>query len=93
MSTNHEPTSPLPLTDPNREPIRAVDQVTFHASKGTHVDITCSALIPKPIDSKDWVNEGVVTARLRMNLPMARAFAQGLLKQIAMVEAHEGTVN
>ncbi len=93
MSTSHEPASPLPLTDPHREQIRVVDQITFHPSKGTHLDLTCSALIPKPTNGTEWANEGVVTARLRMDISMAKALAEGLLRQIAMIEAANGTVN
>ena len=80
------------FADPNQEPIRAVDQVTFHRSRTAHLDITCCAHVPVS-DGSDIVTENIVTARLRMDLSMAKALADGLTKQIAMLEAAENPVN
>ncbi len=81
------------FTDPNHEPIRAVDQVTFHRSRSAHLDITCCAHVPVARSESEWGTENVVTARLRMDLAMARALAEGLAGQIAMLEAATSTKN
>ena len=89
------PQSPpqLLFTDPNHEPIRAVDQVTFHRSRTSHVDITCCAHIPVARSETEWGVDRIVTARLRMDLAMAKALAEGLAGQIAMLEAAVSTKN
>ena len=83
----------LLFNDPNREPIRAVDQVTFHRSASTHLDITCCAHVVSAVDEMNVVTERVVTARLRMDLTMAQAMLDGLSKQLAMAEAAKSPVN
>ncbi len=93
MNTTPEQPKRLLFVDPNREPVRAVDQVTFHPSKGSHLDVTLCALVAKAVDETECLNEPVVTARLRMSLTMARGFIEGLTKQIAMIEGAQGTMN
>ncbi len=75
------------FVDPHHEPIRAVDQVTFHRSRTAHIDITCCAHTPVARSATEWGVDNVVTARLRMDLAMAKALAEGLIGQIAMLEA------
>ena len=87
------PPPPLLFTDPNREPIRAVDQITFHRSRTAHIDITCCAHVPVATSPTEYAMENVVTARLRMDLAMAKALAEGLAQQIAMLEAAVSTKN
>ncbi len=83
----------LLFTDPNREPIRAVDQITFHRSRTAHIDITCCAHVPVAVSPTEYATENVVTARLRMDLMMAKALAEGLAQQIALLEAAVSTKN
>ena len=90
--TKRDPSS-MPVIDPHHEGIRNVDRVTFHRSGTSHLDITCCALLPRTADGKTWVNDAVVTARLRMDITMARAFAEELTKQVAMIEGARGTMN
>ncbi len=81
------------MADPHHEGIRNVDQVTFHRTGTSHLDITCCALLQKSANGKDWSNEAVITARLRMDLTLAKAFADGLAKQIAMIEGADSVMN
>ena len=91
MSTKSEP--PLTMIDPHQEGIRNVDQVTFHRTVGSHLDITCCALLPISPNGTDWTTTALITARLRMDVTMAKALADGLTKQIAMIDAAHGTMN
>ena len=91
MRTKPEP--PQLMADPHHEGIRNVDQVTFHRTVGSHLDITCCALLPMSANGTDWTTTALITARLRMDVTMAKALAEGLTKQIAMIEASQGTVN
>ncbi len=89
--SNSPPT--VPVIDPHHETIRNIDQVTFHRTGTSHLDITCCALMPKSTNGTDWTNDALVTARLRMDISMVKAFAEGLLKQAAMIEGAGGTMN
>ena len=93
MTTKPDPAHPIVLTDPHHEGIRNVDVVTFHRTGTSHLDITCCALLPRSSNGIDWANEAQITARLRMDVTMAKAFAEGLLKQVAMIEGSESTMN
>jgi len=93
VSAEHQSSAPMSMSDPYHEGIRNIDQVTFHRCVGSHLDITCCALVPKSASGKEWTNESVVTARLRMDVTMAKAFAEGLTKQIAMIEGAQGIMN
>jgi hypothetical protein len=93
MPPKTQPSTQLLFTDPNREPIRAVDQVTFHRSRTAHIDITCCAHVPAAVSETEWSLDRIVTARLRMDLAMAKALATGLAQQIAMLESAESTKN
>ena len=93
MPPKTEHPTQLLFSDPNHEPIRAVDQITFHRSRSAHLDITCCAQVPVARSATEWGSESVVTARLRMDLAMAKALAEGLAAQIAMLEAAVSTKN
>ena len=93
MSTTVKAPKPLLFTDPNQEAIRAVDQITFHRSASSHLDITCCAHVVSAVDENNVVTQSIVTARLRMDLTMAQALLDGLTKQIAMTEAAQSPVN
>jgi len=93
MNTTPEPPKRLLFVDPNREPVRPVDQVRFHPAGGSHLDITVLAFSARAVDETEFVNEPVITTRLRMNLTMAKGPAQGLSKQIAMAEVAKGTMS
>jgi len=45
------------------------------------------------VGNYEFVNEPVITTRLRMNLTMAKGLVQGLTKQIAMAEAAKSTMS
>ena len=90
MPRKPEPPRAMPIVDPHLERIRNVDQATFHHARASHLDITCCAFIQTSGDGVDWTNQAVVTARLRMNITMAKAFAEGLMKQIAWIENAKG---
>ena len=87
------PRKPLLFSDPNNEAIRAVDQVTFHRSASSHLDMICCAHVAAAVDDSNVATESVVTARLRMDLKMVRAMLDGLAKQLAMSEATKPSVN
>ncbi len=61
--------------------------------RGSHLDMTVFAFIASAIDETEFVNEPVITTRLRMNLTMAKGLVQGLTNQIAMAEAAKGTMS
>ncbi len=61
--------------------------------RGSHLDIKVFAFIARAIDETEFVNEPVITTRLRMNLTMAKGLVQGLTKQIAMAEAAKSTMS
>lgn len=92
MTVKPDP-APLAMVDPHHEAIRNVDMVTFHRTGTSHLDITCCALVPRSTDGTHWTNDAVVTARLRMDVTMAKAFADGLMKQVAMIEGSQGSLN
>ena len=92
MTTKPEAAS-MVMVDPHHEGIRNIDVVTFHRTGTSHLDITCCALLPRSTDGINWTNDAVVTARLRMDITMAKVFAEGLLKQVAMIEGSQGTMN
>ena len=81
------------VTDPNNEPVRVVDQVSFHAPIGLDVNLTLCTFIDVPFGQGGFEAAAVITARLRMKVGMARALVEGLTTQIAMAEAAEGTMN
>ena len=85
--------SPMAMVDPHHEGIRNIDVVTFHRTGTSHLDITCCALLPRSTDGLTWTNDAMVTARLRMDVTMAKVFAEGLLKQVAMIEGSQRTMN
>ena len=93
MTTKPESSHPLVVTDPHHEGISNVDVVTFHRTGTSHLDITCCALLPTSNNGADWTNVAQVTARLRMDVTMAKAFAEGLMKQVAMIEGSDSTMN
>ena len=92
MTTKPEASS-MVMVDPHHERIRNIDVVTFHRTGTSHLDITCCALLPRSTDGINWASDAVVTARLRMDVTMAKVFAEGLLKQVAMIEGSQGTMN
>lgn len=79
--------------DPNNEPIRVVDVVSFHRPVGGKLDVTLCAAVHRELNGDRTSMANVVTARLRLDLGMARAIIDGLTKQIAMAEAAEATQN
>ena len=93
MTTKPQEPAPALFTDPHHEPIRAVDQITFHRSRTAHLDITCCAHVPVAVSQTEFATESVVTARLRMDVAMAKALAEGLMQQIAMIEGALAPMN
>jgi len=81
------------VTDPNNEPVRVVDQVSFHPPIGLDLNLTLCTFVDVPFGQGGFETAAVITARLRMKIGMARALVEGLTAQIAMAEAAEGTVN
>jgi len=73
--------------------VRPVDQVRFHPAGGSHLDIMVLAVTARAVDETEFVNEPLITARLRMNDTMAKGLVQGLSKQIAMAEVAKGTMS
>ncbi len=48
--------------------------------------------MPSSTNSKDWTNESVVAARLRMDVTMTKGLAEALTKQIAAIEGSQDTL-
>ena len=82
-----------PITDPNYEPVRVVDQASFHPPIGLDLNLTLCTYLDLPAGEDGFVPGAVVAARLRMKVGMARVLVDGLTRQIAMAEAHQGTMN
>lgn len=79
--------------DPNHEPIRVVDVASFHHPAGGKLDVTLCATVHQALSGDRTTVANIVTARLRLDLGMARAMVEGLSKQIAMAEAAGSTKN
>lgn len=77
---------PYRITDPNREPVRIIDQATFHGGSGPLIDVTLCTMTPVPDGPTSFLAEAVVTSRIRFNLSMAKALLEGLSKQVAQIE-------
>ena len=86
MADRFDAPRPHKITDPNREPVRMVDQATFHGCAGPLIDLTLCTMTPMPDGSTNFVAEAVVTARLRFDLGMAKALLEGIGKQVALIE-------
>lgn len=93
MRAKPEADSVRVVTDPNNEPVRIVDQVSFHPPIGLDVNLTLCTFLDVPFGQGGFETAAVITARLRMKLSMARTLVEGLTAQIALAEAAEGTVN
>lgn len=93
MTTKPHDPAPALFVDPHHEPIRAVDQITFHRSRTAHIDITCCAHIPVAVSQTEVATQSIVTARLRMDIAMAKALAEGLMQQVAMIEGAQAPMN
>ena len=93
MPAKVKPATRLFFIDPNREPIRSVDQVVFSRNSSTQLDLTCLAETMAVGEDGGLANEKVVTARLRINLVMARRLIDSLTQQVAMAEAAQTQVN
>ena len=86
--------SPKPLfIDPNHEPVKTVDMVSFHPWQGYTFDVTLCGMLPTAVEGQQTVRDAVVTGRLRLDLGMARAMFEGLRQQIAIAEAAVATKN
>ena len=48
MPKTSEPRQPRPVTDPNHEPVRVVDQVSFHPPIGLDVNLTFCTFLDAP---------------------------------------------
>ena len=79
--------------DPNNEPVRVADHATFHPPRGPHLDLTLCALVPFVDEDNRTTMENVVTTRLRFDVVMAKGLIQGLMQQVAMIEASDSTKN
>lgn len=79
--------------DPNNEPIRVVDVASFHQPSGGKLDVTLCSSVHRELNGERTMMANIVTARLRLDLGMARAMIEGLTKQIAMAEAATSTKN
>ena len=79
--------------DPNHEPIRVVDVASFHQPSGGKLDVTLCSTVHHELNGDRSSMANIVTARLRLDLGMARAIVEGLTKQIAMAEAAQSTKN
>ncbi len=86
MADRFDKPRPHKITDPNREPVRMIDQATFHGGAGPLIDLTLCTVSPMPDGSTNFVAEAVVTARLRFDLSMAKALLEGIGKQVALIE-------
>ena len=93
MPKTAEPRQVRPVTDPSHEPVRTVDQASFHPPLGLDVNLTLCTFLDLPAEDGGFTPAAIVTARLRMKVGMARLLVEGLTKQIAMAEAAESTVN
>ena len=72
--------------DPNTEPVKVVDQVTFHPVKNSLISLTLCSLTPTTMSDGTTTYPPMVAARLRLSPEMARMFAHGLHQQLAMLE-------
>ncbi len=72
--------------DPNTEPVKVVDQVTFHPNNNSLMSVTLCSLAPTVMTDGTTIYPAKVTARLRLSPGMARMFAHGLTQQLAMLE-------
>ena len=81
------------VTDPNNEPVRVVDQVSFHPPIDLDINLTLCTFLDVPFGQGGFETAAVITARLRMKIGMARALVEGLMTQIALAEAADSTVN
>lgn len=93
MASKPQPNTSALFIDPNNEPVRVINQVTFHPMKDSLFDLTLCT-VRAIADGKDSVrNEAVVVARLRFDLGMAKALCDGLGKQVQLIEASTQRAN
>lgn len=79
--------------DPHGEPVRVIDQATFHGLRGSLIDVTLCTVTARATGGDRFVDEAHVAARLRFDIGMAKALVQGLAQQIALAEAAKSTLN
>ena len=91
MTSRFDAPRPCKITDPNREPVRIIDQATFHGGSGPLIDLTLCTMTLMPDGQTNFMAEAVVTSRIRFNLGMAKALLEGLGKQVEQIENGQAT--
>jgi hypothetical protein len=91
MTSRFDAPRPYRITDPNREPVRVIDQATFHGGHGPLIDLTLCTMTLMPDGQTGFVAEAVVSSRVRFNLSMAKALMEGLGKQVEQIESGQAT--
>ena len=91
MTSRFDAPRPCKITDPNREPVRIIDQATFHGGSGPLIDLTLCTMTLMPDGQTNFMAEAVVTSRVRFNLSMAKALMEGLGKQVEQIESGQAT--
>ena len=90
------PPRPRPTTlfvDPHHEPVRVINQATFHGIRDALFDVTLCTLRAVADSAGGAGYEAIVSARLRFDLSMAKALRDGISRQIELIEASTKTAN
>lgn len=86
MGQSLQKSASIKTVDPNKEPLRVIDQVTFHNGSTDAVDITFCTATPMVSEDSNFSYEAVVSARLRIDVRLAKAIVDGLSRQIALID-------
>ena len=78
-------TNPV-VVDPNKEPVKVINMVTFHGPEGGLCDVSFCTVQRSPDGRGRFSKEAVIASRLRFDIEMARAIRDGLNRQLELAD-------
>ena len=81
------------FVDPHHEPVRVINQATFHGIRDGLLDITLCTVRAVGDAEGGASYEAIVSARIRFDLSMAKALREGINRQIELAEASTKMAN